>query len=112
MEITHQSGYLSSVPLQQKLATLEELYNHNRPDNPYSIHELCDALGVARGTFYSYIFHKSDHSKYEMERAQLTLKVKQAFDDSEQRFGAEKIRIILAGSSIHVSKKRILTIMQ
>lgn len=39
------------------------------------------------------------------------LKVKQALDDSEQRFGAEKIRIILAGSGIHVSKKRILAIM-
>ena len=40
------------------------------------------------------------------------LKVKQAFDDSGQRFGAEKIRIVLADSGIHVSKKRILTIMQ
>ena len=27
MEIIHQTGYLSSVPLQKKLATLEELYN-------------------------------------------------------------------------------------
>ena len=40
------------------------------------------------------------------------LKVKQAFDDSEQRFGAEKIRIVLADSGVHVSKKRILAIMQ
>ena len=40
------------------------------------------------------------------------LKVKQVFDDSEQRFGAEKIRIVLADSGIHVSKKRIFAIMQ
>ena len=110
MEIIHQSGYLSSVPLQKKLATLEELYN--RPDNPYSVHELCDALGVARGTFYNHIFRRADRSKYEEEQAQLMLKVKQVFDDSEQRFGAEKIRIVLADSGIHVSKKRILAIMQ
>lgn len=110
MEIIHQSGYLSSVPLQKKLANLEELYN--RPDNPYSVHELCDALGVARGTFYNHIFRKADRSKYEEEQAQLMLKVKQAFDDSGQRFGAEKIRIVLADSGIHVSKKRILAIMQ
>ena len=110
MEIIHQSGYLSSVPLQKKLATLEELYN--RPDNPYSVHELCDALGVARGTFYNHIFRRADRSKYEEEQAQLMLKVKQAFDDSGQRFGAEKIRIVLADSGIHVSKKRILAIMQ
>lgn len=110
MEIIHQSGYLSSVPLQKKLATLKELYN--RPDNPYSVHELCDALGVARGTFYNHIFRRADRSKYEEEQTQLMLKVKQAFDDSGQRFGAEKIRIVLADSGIHVSKKRILAIMQ
>lgn len=110
MAIIHQSGYLSSVPLQKKLATLEELYN--RPDNPYSVHELCDALGVARGTFYNHIFRRADRSKYEEEQAQLMLKVKQVFDDSEQRFGAEKIRIVLADSGIHVSKKRISAIMQ
>ena len=110
MEIINQSGYLSSVPLQQKLATLEELYN--RPDNPYSVHELCDALGVARGTFYNHIFRRADRSKDQEEQAQLMLKVKQAFDDSGQRFGAEKIRIVLADNGIHVSKKRILTIMQ
>ena len=110
MEIIHHSGYLSSVPLQKKLATLEELYN--RPDNPYSVHELCDALGVARGTFYNHIFRRAERSKYEKEQTQLRLKVKQAFDDSEQRFGAEKIRIVLADGGIHVSKKRILAIMQ
>ena len=110
MEIIHHSGYLSSVPLQKKLATLEELYN--RPDNPYSVHELCDALGVARGTFYNHIFRSAERSKYEKEQTQLRLKVKQVFDDSEQRFGAEKIRIVLADGGIHVSKKRILAIMQ
>lgn len=110
MEIIRQSGYISSVPLQRKLYTLEKLYND--PDNPYSVHELCDALGVARGTFYNHIFRKADHSKYEEEQAQLMLKVKQVFDDSEQRFGAEKSRIVLADSGIHVSKKRISAIMQ
>ncbi len=110
MEIIRQTGYLSSVPLQKKLATLEELYS--RPDNPYSVHELCDALNVSRGTFYNHIFRRADRSKYQEEQAQLMLKVKQIFDDSEQRFGAEKIRIVLAENGIRVGKKRISTIMQ
>lgn len=38
--------------------------------------------------------------------------VKQVFDDSEQHFGAEKIRVILAESGIRVGKKRISAIMQ
>ncbi len=110
MGIIRQSGYLSSVPLQKKLATLEGLYN--QPGNPYSVHDLCEAFGVARGTFYNHIFRRADRSKYEEEQAQLMLKVKQVFDDSEQRFGAEKIRIVLGNSGIYTSRKRISAIMQ
>ena len=110
MEIIRLSGYLSGIPLQKKLATLEQLYN--QPNNPYSVHELCDALGVAKGTFYNHIFRRADRSKYEEEQAQLMLKVHQAFDDSGQRFGAEKIRVVLAAGGIHVGKKRIAAIMQ
>lgn len=73
---------------------------------------LCDALEVARGTFYNHIFRKAGRSKYQKEQAQLMLKVKQVFDDSEQRFGAEKIRTVLSNRNIHVSKKRISAIMQ
>ena len=110
MEIIRKTGYLSSVPLQKKLATLEELYN--RAGNPFSVHELCDALDVARGTFYNHIFRRADRIKYQEEQAQLMLKVKQVFDDSEQRFGAEKIRAILAESGIRVGKERISAIIQ
>lgn len=110
IEIIRQTGYLSGVPLQKKLTTLEALYNQLA--NPYSVHELCDALGVARGTFYNHIFRRADRSKHEEEQTQLMLKVKQVFDDSEQRFGAEKIRIVLASSGIHTSRKRIAAIMQ
>ena len=110
MEIIRQTEYLSNIPLQKKLATPEKLYH--RPGNPFSVHELCDALDVARGTFYNHIFRKADRSQYQEEQTQLMLKAKQVFDDSEQRFGAEKIRIVLAESGIRVGKKRISAIMQ
>lgn len=104
------SGFIPAVPLQKRLATLEHLYH--QPDNPFSVHELCDALGVARGTFYNHIFRRADRSKYQEEQKQLELKVKQVFDDNDQRFGASKIRMILAESGIHVSAKRVSAIMQ
>ena len=63
MEIIRQTGYLSNVPLQKKLATLEELYN--RAGNLFSVHELCDTLDVARGTFYNHIFRRADRRKYQ-----------------------------------------------
>ena len=110
LEIIQLSGYLSKVPLQDRIATLEHL--HTEFTKVYSVHELCEALAVARGTFYNHIFRRADRSKYESEQAQLALKVKQIFDDSEQRYGAEKIRTILISNGLHVSKKHISAIMQ
>ena len=43
---------------------------------------------------------------------QLMLNIKQIFDDSEQRYGAGKIRAVLAGTGQQVSTKRVSSIMQ
>lgn len=110
LEIIRLTGYISNVPLQKKLVFLESLYQ--KSDNPYSVYELCEALYVARGTFYNHIFRRVDRSKRDQEQARLMRLVQQVFDDSAQRFGAEKIRIALAESGIRVSTKRIAAIMQ
>ena len=67
LSIIQLSGYLSKVPLQDKLATLEHF--HNEMSDLYSVHELCEALDVSRGTFYNHIFRRADRSKYESEKA-------------------------------------------
>ena len=110
MEIIKRSGYIADVPLQKKLSVLESIYC--QPANTYSIHELCEALDVARGTFYNYIFRCADHSKREEAQIELMRLVQQVFDDSSQRFGAEKIRVTLAENGIRVGTKRIAAIMQ
>lgn len=67
---------------------------------------------MARGTFYNHIFRRADRRGREKEQAELMLKVQQIFDDSSQRYGAEKIRIALADSGIRVGKRRIIAIMK
>ena len=110
MEIIHLSQCITSVPLQKRLSILENLYHQS--DNTYSVHELCEALDVARGTFYNHIFRRADRSQRDQEQAQLMRLVQRAFDDSGQRYGAEKIRITLAEGGVRVSTKRIAAIMQ
>lgn len=109
IEIIGLSGILDETPLHRRLEILETIYSQH---NQYNVHELCEALHVARGTFYNYIFRKADRTQKIEEQQKLMLQVQQIFDDSEQRFGAEKIRIILAEKGIHVGKKRIRDIMQ
>lgn len=108
LEIIHCTGLVTEIPLQKKLALLEGIYHEGK----CSAYELCEALGVARGTFYNHIFRRADRSGREKEQAELMLKVQQIFDDSSQRYGAEKIRIALADSGIRVGKRRIAVIMK
>ena len=98
MEIIRLSQCIANVPLQKRLSILENL--HHQSDNTYSVHELCEALDVARGTFYNHIFRRADRSQRDQEQTQLMRLVQQAFDDSGQRYGAEKIRITLAEGGI------------
>lgn len=109
LEVICLSGLIDEAPLRRRLDILETLHAQHEK---YNVHELCEALNIARGTFYNHIFRRADRSKYEKEQAQLMLQVQQIFDDSQQRFGAEKIRIILGENGIHVGKKRIRGIMQ
>ena len=75
MEIIRTTGYLDEIPLQRKLKTLEQIYRTG--DSLYSVHELCEALGVARGTFYNHIFRRADRSEREKEQEELMMKVQQ-----------------------------------
>lgn len=109
LQVIHLSGIIEEVPLRRRLeilAQLHEQFNH------YSVHELCEALNVSRGTFYNHIFRKADRSQYLQEQQALMLRVQQIFDDSKQRYGSEKIRIILSENGIKVGSKRIRAIMQ
>lgn len=57
IEILQNINCTATSPLNIKLNTLEELYGQ------YSVHMICDALKVSRGTFYNYIFrNKRDNT--------------------------------------------------
>lgn len=89
LQIIRLSAIVEEVPLQKRLEILARLHEQFEQ---YSVHELCEALNVSRGTFYNHIFRKADRTKYIEEQQLLMLQVKQIFDDSKQRYGAEKIR--------------------
>lgn len=109
LQIIRLSGIIDAVPLQKHLEILAKL--HEQFDQ-YNVHDLCEALAVSRGTFYNHIFRKADRTKYLEEQQALKLHIQQIFDDSKQRYGAEKIRVTLAESGIKVGTKRIRSIMQ
>ena len=68
-----------SAPLQDKLKALETLYGQ------LSVHTLCDALEVPRGTFYNHILrNKKENKSYQLRRTELSEQIRQIYDESDQ----------------------------
>lgn len=106
VEILQKVNCTVSAPLQEKLQELAKLYGQ------YSVHALCEALCVSRGTFYNHIFRRKEITAYDKRRAEMKEHIKAVFDESHQRFGANKISAILSGQGISTSPKYVRELMQ
>lgn len=96
VEILQKVGCTASAPLQEKLQELSKLYGQ------YSVHALCEALCVSRGTFYNHIFQRKEVTAYDKRRAEMKEHIKAVFDENRQRFGANKIAAVLSEQGIRV----------
>lgn len=106
VEILQKVNCTASAPLQEKLQELAKLYGQ------YSVHALCEALCVSRGTFYNHIFRRKEVTAYDKRRAEMRERIKTAFDESHQRFGANKIAAVLSAQGISTSPKYVREPMQ
>ena len=98
VEILQSIDCTANSPLDVKLNTLKELYEQ------YSVHMICDALKVPRGTFYNHIFrNKRDNTWYAKRREEFRIKIQQIYDDSNQIFGAAKITAIMKEKGYRIS---------
>lgn len=78
----------------------------------FSIHALCRALEVKRGTFYNYLFRGKPVKSYERNDEILRPQIRELFEASKERFGANKIRIKLMERGFQVSYKHISRLME
>ncbi len=96
-----------SSPLNEKLDALEQLYGK------YSVHILCDALKVPRGTFYNYILrNKRDNTWYLKRQEELRIKIQEIYDENKQIFGAAKIAAVLKEQGYRTSDKTVRKLMR
>lgn len=109
IEIIKRSCFINEVPLQRRLEFALTLYRQNEG---YTARELYEALNIAKGTFYYRLNHSSEVSEKEKAKYALMLKIHEIFEDSNQVFGAEKVRAMLAREGIRVSNKRVSALMR
>lgn len=106
VEILQKVNCTVFAPLQEILQEISKLYGQ------YSVHALCEALCVSRGTFYNYIFRRKEVTVYDKRRAEMKEHIKAAFGESHQRFGANKIAAVLSAQGIPASPQYVLELMR
>jgi transposase InsO family protein len=106
IEVLKKVKCTATSPLQEKLTALERIYGQ------YSVRVMCDALDVSRGTFYNHIFrNKRENNSYQFRRIQLSEQIKQVYDESNQIYGAKKIKAILSERGIVTSNRMVAELM-
>ena len=106
IEVLQKVDCTVSSPLQDKLQGLSKLYGQ------YSVHTLCDALCVSRGTFYNHIFRRKEVTVYDKRREEMREHIQAVFEESRQRFGANKIAAVLSERGIKTTPKYVAELMR
>lgn len=106
IEIPKKAGCSPNDPLEVKLPALEALQGQ------YSVHMLCEALDVPRGTYYNFIFrNKRDNTWFAKRKEELRLEIQKIYDDSNQIFGSKKIFAVLKERGFHTSVETVRLLM-
>lgn len=94
-------------PLRDRLNELEKLHGD------YDVHTLCEALEVARGTYYNHILrNKRDDVWYKKREEEYRILIHDIFYEFDQIFGAKKIHAILQQRGHRVKKEYVARIMR
>lgn len=109
LEVLKTASGVIDIPLADKLKILDELYQNEK----YSVHVMCEALDVPRGTFYNYINRgKRGNTVAARRREEMRHKIMAIFYDSNQVFGAPKITAILKDQGEVVSRGFVSELMK
>lgn len=85
IEILQKVNCKPTDPLSIKLPEMESLYGQ------YSVHTLCEALCVSRGTFYNPVLRRKSSGKwYEIRREEFRERIRQIYDESNQVLGPKR----------------------
>lgn len=107
IEILKTTPCTVQAPLKQRLYAAEQLYGK------YSVHMICDAFDIPRGTFYNHVLrNKRDNTWYAKRREDLRIRIQEIYDESNQIFGADKVAAVMKSEGIKVSSEMVRKLMR
>ena len=104
-QIFRQSGCGTSASIDEKIAAVKQL------QDDFTIHAICRTLNLAKGTFYNRLYRTPAETVFDQRNNELSPIIREIFDASNGRFGANMIHVKMREQGIVVSKKHIKTLM-
>lgn len=104
--IIHESKVIQIIPMEQRIDMAVSLWD----TYPASI--LCQTFEINLSTLYYHKRTAQNGSNRLIQDNQISTAIAEIFEESGNRFGAERIRVQLEKRGIKTSKKRIIRLMQ
>jgi len=106
IQILKESPCTVTASLKEKLPIIKKFSER------YNVNTLCDALNVAKGTYYNYLLrNKNEDTLIAKKRMELTPIIKKIYHDNYEIFGANKIHAILKERGYKVAQNTVANIM-
>ena len=97
----------ATAPLQERLAAIEQMVS-----DEYNVNTLCEALEVAKGTYYNHTLrNKRGETKSAQRRRELFPIIEQIYHESNQTYGAGRITVIMRERGIPIAEGTVARIM-
>lgn len=106
LKVLQISGCDISSSIDEKIRVVEKL------SNKFSVHVLCEALRLPRGTYYNRQKRKNFKTKTELQDEELKKMILRIFKESGGRFGKKPIKQKLSENGYKISEKRISRLMK
>lgn len=107
IEIQKSAPCCASAPLREKLEAIQEM------SGTYNVNILCDALNVAKGTYYNHIKrNKKENTLHAQTVKELTPIIEEIYHSSKQTYGASRVHAVLKDREYHIAENTVAKIMQ
>ena len=81
-------------------------------NSDYNFYQVCDVIGLNKGTYYHFINDKKNKTQYEINDEKLSIEIRNIYAETEGRIGSNKIKIILDSRNVKASLQKVRKLMK
>lgn len=99
---------MNSTTKEKEIATKQFL----EKNSDYNFYQVCDVIGLNKGTYYHFINDKKNKTQYEINDEKLSIEIRNIYTETEGRIGSNKIKVILDSINDKASLQKVRKLMK